>query len=96
MNRVEIIAIGNEILSGRVLDSNSNRLAQTITSLGGEMARCVAMQDRTEDISSFPIGPIAVRPQASGGNKKCQFKIEEDHKNRDVYLDMVEKTNILI
>ncbi len=62
MNRVEIIAIGNEILSGRVLDSNSNRLAQTITSLGGEMARCVAMQDRTEDISGRP---IAVRPQAS-------------------------------
>jgi molybdenum cofactor synthesis domain-containing protein len=50
MNRVEIIAIGNEILTGRVLDSNSSWLAERITGLGGEVARIVVIPDDAEDI----------------------------------------------
>jgi nicotinamide-nucleotide amidase len=51
MNGVEIVAIGNEILTGRIVDSNSNWLAQAITALGGEVTRCVAVRDRVEEIA---------------------------------------------
>ena len=50
MNRVDIIAVGNEILTGRVLDSNSNWLAKEITSLGGEVARVVVVSDNLDEI----------------------------------------------
>lgn len=50
MNRVEIIAIGNEILTGRVLDSNSNWLAKNITEHGGEVMRFVVVQDHIDEI----------------------------------------------
>ena len=50
MIKVEIIAIGNEILTGRVLDSNSNWLAKNISGLGGEVSRIVVVPDRTDDI----------------------------------------------
>ncbi|UCE18271.1 MAG: competence/damage-inducible protein A [Gemmatimonadota bacterium] len=50
MNRVEIIAIGNEILTGRVLDSNSNWLAKAFTAVGGEVTRCVVVRDVVDEI----------------------------------------------
>ncbi|MFQ6091935.1 MAG: competence/damage-inducible protein A [bacterium] len=50
MDRVEIIAVGNEILTGDVLDSNSNWLARAVTLLGGEVARCVAVRDLGDEI----------------------------------------------
>ena len=51
MNRVNIIAVGNEILTGRVLDTNSNWLAKAITALGGEVARCVTVRDVVDEIA---------------------------------------------
>lgn len=50
MDRVEIIAAGNEILTGGVLDSNSNWLAKKITSLGGEVTRFVVVRDSVDEI----------------------------------------------
>jgi molybdopterin-biosynthesis enzyme MoeA-like protein len=39
MKRIEILAIGREILSGRVLDTNTHWLARRLTSLGGKVQR---------------------------------------------------------
>ena len=43
--RVELIAVGREILRGRVLDTNSHWLAQQVTALGGEVSRICVVDD---------------------------------------------------
>jgi molybdenum cofactor synthesis domain-containing protein len=50
MRRVELIAVGREILRGRVLDSNSNWLAQALTSMGGEVSRICVVDDVPQEI----------------------------------------------
>ncbi len=50
MSRVEIIAAGREILTGRTLDTNSNWLAKRITALGGDVKRMVAVDDEIPSI----------------------------------------------
>jgi nicotinamide-nucleotide amidase len=45
MKRVEIIAIGKEILRGQTLDTNSSWLAKRITALGGMIGRIVIPDD---------------------------------------------------
>lgn len=41
----EILAIGNELLIGDVLDTNTHWLCRRITSMGGDMARCTTIPD---------------------------------------------------
>lgn len=48
--RVEIIAIGNELLLGDVLDTNTNWLCQRITGIGGQVTRAVLIRDDLEAI----------------------------------------------
>jgi molybdenum cofactor synthesis domain-containing protein len=43
--RAEIIAIGNELLLGDVLDTNTNWLCQRITGLGGKVTRAALVRD---------------------------------------------------
>jgi nicotinamide-nucleotide amidase len=50
LRRVEIIAVGREILRGRVLDTNSNWLAQALTALGGEVGRICVVDDVPQEI----------------------------------------------
>ena len=50
MNRVEIIVVGREILTGRTLDTNSNWLAKRITALGGDIKRIVVVDDEVTSI----------------------------------------------
>jgi molybdenum cofactor synthesis domain-containing protein len=45
MNRAAIVAVGREILRGRIQDSNSWTLARRLTGLGYEVARIVACDD---------------------------------------------------
>jgi nicotinamide-nucleotide amidase len=45
MKRVEIIAVGREILKGQTLDTNSSWLAKRITALGGMVGRIVIPDD---------------------------------------------------
>jgi len=60
MKRVEIIAIGKEILSGQTLDTNSSWLAKRITALGGMVGRiCIPDDD---------VKAIVQEIQASFGN----------------------------
>jgi nicotinamide-nucleotide amidase len=61
MKRVEIIAIGKEILQGQTLDTNSSWLAKRITALGGRVGRMVIPDD--------DVGAIAQEIETSFGNK---------------------------
>lgn len=45
MTTVEIVAIGNELLMGDVLDTNTNWLCKRITGLGGRVTRAVMVGD---------------------------------------------------
>ena len=45
MTEAEIVAIGNELLLGDVLDTNTNWLCQQITGIGGEVTRAVMVGD---------------------------------------------------
>ncbi len=51
MTQVEIIAVGNEVLIGDVLDSNSNWLARQVTQRGGTMRRVTTIPDEVETIA---------------------------------------------
>jgi len=51
MKRVEIIAIGREILRGQTLDTNSHWLARRITALGARVGRIVVPDDEVEAIA---------------------------------------------
>jgi nicotinamide-nucleotide amidase len=48
--KAEIIAIGNELLLGDVLDTNTNWLCQRITGLGGKVTRAALVRDEHEAI----------------------------------------------
>jgi len=48
--KVEIIAIGNELLLGDVLDTNTNWLCKRITGVGGQVTRTSMIGDVTEVI----------------------------------------------
>ncbi|MCB0223281.1 MAG: competence/damage-inducible protein A, partial [Anaerolineae bacterium] len=45
MIKIEIIAIGNELLQGDVLDTNTHWLSQQLTGLGGRVERAVIVRD---------------------------------------------------
>jgi nicotinamide-nucleotide amidase len=51
MRQVELIAVGREILRGRVLDTNSNWLAQELTAMGGEVGRICVVDDVPQEIA---------------------------------------------
>jgi nicotinamide-nucleotide amidase len=51
MKRVEIIAVGKEILRGQTLDTNSSWLAKRITALGGAITRIVIPDDDVKAIA---------------------------------------------
>ena len=50
MRRAELIAVGREILRGRVLDTNSNWLAKELTAMGGEVSRICVVDDVPQEI----------------------------------------------
>jgi molybdenum cofactor synthesis domain-containing protein len=50
LRRVELIAVGREILRGRVLDTNSNWLANESTGMGGEVGRICVVDDMPQEI----------------------------------------------
>ncbi|MFQ5341644.1 MAG: competence/damage-inducible protein A [Anaerolineae bacterium] len=51
MTTAEIIAIGNELLIGHTLDTNTNWLCRQITGLGGQVRRAVMVQDDLDAIA---------------------------------------------
>lgn len=45
MNTVEIITIGNELVTGLILDTNSNWMSKRLSALGGKIQRVVLVKD---------------------------------------------------
>ncbi|MEM2465571.1 MAG: nicotinamide mononucleotide deamidase-related protein [Candidatus Bathyarchaeia archaeon] len=52
IKRVEIISIGNELLIGKILNTNAHWLARRITSLGLSVRRVTVVGDDLDEISS--------------------------------------------
>jgi len=48
----EIICLGNELLIGKILNSNAQWLAQNVTSLGGTVQRITTVGDEIEEIAT--------------------------------------------
>ncbi len=63
---VEIICIGNELLIGKIMNTNAHWLAQQITGLGAKVRRITVIQDVIEEIA------VAVNEAA---NRKPNFLI---------------------
>jgi molybdenum cofactor synthesis domain-containing protein len=60
--RVEIIAAGNEVLLGDVLDTNSHWLCRRVTALGGTVTRAVLVRDELEAIAAEVRGALLRAP----------------------------------
>lgn len=52
MATVEILAIGNELLIGDVLDTNTHWIIKKITGIGGLVNRCAILQDNLDAIAT--------------------------------------------
>jgi len=61
--KVEIIATGNELLLGDVLDTNTNWLCKRITGAGGLVTRAVMVRDEVEAIAAAIRSALDRRPQ---------------------------------
>lgn len=59
---VEIVAAGNEVLLGDVLDSNSNLLCRLVTALGGAVTRAVLVRDDLDAIAAEVRGALGRAP----------------------------------
>ena len=59
MTVVEIVAVGNELLLGDVLDTNTHWLCKRITGLGGRVRRAVLVEDDVEAIAAEIRGALA-------------------------------------
>ncbi|MGQ4832818.1 MAG: competence/damage-inducible protein A [Candidatus Asgardarchaeia archaeon] len=59
---VEIIVIGNEILTGHTLDTNSQYLAKKITEMGGQVRRIIKVPDAINEIADAINYALSHRP----------------------------------
>ena len=48
VDRVELVAIGNELLLGHTVDTNGAEIARVLSALGMEVVRRAAVPDRPE------------------------------------------------
>ncbi|MFQ6075721.1 MAG: molybdopterin-binding protein, partial [Candidatus Bathyarchaeia archaeon] len=60
---VEIISIGNELLIGKILNTNAQWLSRLITNLGGNVRRTTTVGDDLEEIASALNEAIARKPR---------------------------------
>ncbi len=60
---IEIICVGNELLIGKVKDTNAHYLAKQATNLGANVTRVTVIQDMVEEIAKIIREVIARKPQ---------------------------------
>ena len=64
LNRtVEIFAIGNELLVGQVLDTNSHWLIRQLTALGAQVRRVMILRDEYDEIEDAFRNALSRRPR---------------------------------
>ncbi len=59
---VEILVIGNEVLAGNVLDSNSHWLCGQVSARGGQVRRVTVLRDDPAEIEDGLLAALARRP----------------------------------
>lgn len=59
---VEILAAGDEVLNGDVLDTNTHELCVLVTGLGGRVSRTTTVRDDVDTIAHEVRGALARRP----------------------------------
>lgn len=57
--RVELIATGDELIYGRILDTNSNWIARRLTEMGAELRRVTMVGDDYDDIAEALYGALS-------------------------------------
>ena len=60
---IEIICVGNELLIGKIKDTNAHYLAKQATLLGANVKRVTVIQDTVEEIATSICEAIARKPQ---------------------------------
>jgi molybdenum cofactor synthesis domain-containing protein len=60
---IEIICVGNELLIGKVKDTNAHYIAKQVTQLGANVKRLTVIQDVVEEIANVINESVARRPQ---------------------------------
>ena len=60
---LEIICVGNELLIGKIKDTNAHYLAKQATQLGANVKRVTVIQDTIQEISSAVCEAIARKPK---------------------------------
>jgi nicotinamide-nucleotide amidase len=61
--KIEIICVGNELLIGKIKDTNAHYLAKKATQLGANVKRVTVIQDTVEEIASTVCEAIARKPR---------------------------------
>jgi nicotinamide-nucleotide amidase len=59
---IEILVVGNEVLAGNVLDSNSYWLCQQVAARGGLVRRITVLRDDPDEIKDGMLGALQRRP----------------------------------
>ena len=62
-NIVEILSIGNELLIGQTIDTNSNWLAKRVNALGWTVQRITVVRDSLESISEGVVEVLRRKPE---------------------------------
>jgi nicotinamide-nucleotide amidase len=96
---IEIICIGNELLIGKVKDTNAHYLSRQVTKLGANVKRVTVIQDTIQEISSSICEAIARKPQfiiTTGGlgptfdDKTLQGVAKAFNRKLEINLDALE------
>jgi len=62
-NFVELFSIGNELLVGQVLDTNTHWLVRNLTGLGAQVRRAAMVRDDYDDIGEYLLGSLQRAPK---------------------------------
>jgi molybdenum cofactor synthesis domain-containing protein len=60
---IEVICVGNELLIGKIKDTNAYWLSKQVTQLGANVTRVTVIQDIVEEIANCILETIARKPQ---------------------------------
>ena len=97
-NFVEIFAIGNELLVGQVLDTNTHWLVRNLTAAGAQVRRAAMIRDDYDDIAEQLLGALARQPRlivTTGGLGPTDDDMTYRAISRTLNLELYEDANAL-
>ncbi len=69
---IEIICIGNELLIGKIKDTNAHYLAKQATQLGANVKRVTVIQDTVSEIASALCEAISSKAKDHNHNRRIR------------------------